>query len=285
MIAGSAGRQLARLAGVEATTWEPAESTVQLTVEKLADRVFIASYRRAKFNVYFEFYTNWHRKARWDMLAKSGLLSQRDELATVTIAIVLRKKGFKSQGGQLRLEVAGKPTQQLWYHEVCLWTVEPEAWWENEPGLMALYPLCNHGKLPGDAVTHAAATIEANAENSPEQGTFLALLGIFGKLNYPNLDVAQLIGVEKMKDSKFYQEIIEHGKIEGRIEGELESKREDILEALDARFGAIAVAELSPTVAGLEEIERAKHIFRLVLRSSTIDEVRSTLGSLGQPTS
>jgi len=55
------------------------------------------------------------RHAPWDMLAKSALLSQRLRLPTICLAFVLLPGGFHSQGGQLRLEAAGAPTQQLWF--------------------------------------------------------------------------------------------------------------------------------------------------------------------------
>ena len=36
--------------------------------------------------------------------------------------------------------MGGEPTQQLWFREVPLWGLDPEPWWEEVPGLMALYP-------------------------------------------------------------------------------------------------------------------------------------------------
>ena len=51
--------------------------------------------------------------------------------------------------GGFRLEALGGPTQHIWPREVRLWEEVPDASWESVPGLMALYPLCNHGqKLP-----------------------------------------------------------------------------------------------------------------------------------------
>src|SRR5947209_7984482 len=103
MIAETTGRQLARLAGVTCRRWQPLESTLQVTTELLADRVFRAQQGRKRFVVYFEFYTTWDADAPWQMLAKSGLLSERERLPTLCIAVVLRKAGFRSPGGQLRL--------------------------------------------------------------------------------------------------------------------------------------------------------------------------------------
>jgi hypothetical protein len=128
IIAETTGRQLARLAGVECRRWEPLESTLQVTTEFLANRVFRAHRGRDRFVVYFEFYTTWDRDAPWQMLAKSGVLSQRERLPTLCVAVVLQRRGFRSAGGQLRLEVGGEPTQQLWFKEVCLWRLAPGPW-------------------------------------------------------------------------------------------------------------------------------------------------------------
>jgi hypothetical protein len=144
LITDTSGRELARAAGVECSRLQPLEGSLPATTEKLADRAFRASRGRERFVLYFEFYTYWDRSAPWEMLAKSGLLSQREHLPTVCLAFVFRRRGFRSAGGQLRLAAAGRPTQRLWFKEVCLWKLKPEAWWEDVPGLMALYPLCRH---------------------------------------------------------------------------------------------------------------------------------------------
>jgi hypothetical protein len=179
----------------------PLEGTLPATTELLADRAFRANQGRQRFVVYFEFYTRWHRQAPWDMLAKSALLSQRLRLPTVCLAFVLTPRGFRSQGGQLRLEAAGTPTQQLWFREVCLWELEPQAWWEGVPGLMALYPLCRHRRTPPDAIRHAAEAI-GRAADASQRADNLALLKIFGELAFPQLEVAEMIRSDDLKGTK-----------------------------------------------------------------------------------
>ena len=84
---------------------------------------------------------------------------------------------------------------------------------------------------PGSSVLdalHAAASdadlSKVLLENSP--------LGIFGKLAYPRLNVRQIIGEEKMKESKFILEILE----EEKLRNFLEANRAAILNVLRARF-------------------------------------------------
>jgi hypothetical protein len=269
MIAVTTGRQLARLAKVESTSWRPAESTVQASVEKLADRVFLAGRGRKRFAVYFEFYTTWDSAAPWDLLAKSGLLSQRERLPTVSIAVVLRRQGFRSRDGQLRLEAAGGPTQQLWFKELCLWKLKPEAWWEDEPGLMALYPLCEHGRRPRDAITYAAGVIEAKVTGEVERAERLALLSIFGELAFPKLDVERMIGSEKMKESRMLRRI--------RQEGELAARRADILRVLRARFQAEPPLEVASALDAVDDLSRLEPLLDLAATCRDLAAFRAAL--------
>src|SRR6266446_1899288 len=94
-ITDTTARELARVARLECDHLQPVESTLPTTTELLADRAFRARRGRERFVVYYEFYTRWHRNAPWDMLAKAGLLSQRERLPTVRLAFVLRPRGFR----------------------------------------------------------------------------------------------------------------------------------------------------------------------------------------------
>ena len=67
--------------------------------------------------------------AVWSVLAKSGLLSERERLPTRSLVFVLLPQGYRDQDGTFRLEAEpGEPTQQVWFKEVCLWKEKPEAY-------------------------------------------------------------------------------------------------------------------------------------------------------------
>jgi hypothetical protein len=264
-ITDTSARELARAAGVRCQRLTPLEGTLPATTELLADRAFRATRGRERFVVYFEFYTVWDRHARWDMLAKSGLLSQRLRLPTVCLAFILRRRGFQSSEGQFRLEAAGGPTQQLWFREVCLWRLEPESWWETVPGLMALYPLCRHESPPVEAIRHAAAAIERGAADAPALADDLALLSIFGELAFPQLDVGGIIGRDKMKGSKLIRSFV------------AEAQREDVAEALRIRFGEEVGSEILPLLERIEDAERLRALHALAIRCASLDEFRAAL--------
>jgi hypothetical protein len=168
--ARSSGPGLSRLAGIVPDEWEPIGDTLQ-TAERLADRAFRTICGGQRQVVYMEAYTRWVESAPWSVLSKSGLLSERERLPTRSLIFVLLPQGYRDQQGTFRLEAApGTPTQQVWFTEVCLWKEKPEPWWEQHPGLMALYPLCDHGQETAQAVVRAAETIRHREMDSVPRG-------------------------------------------------------------------------------------------------------------------
>lgn len=270
-ITDTSARELARVAGVACERLRPLEGTLPSTTELLADRAFLASRGRERFVVYFEFYTRWDRHAPWDMLAKSGLLSRRLRLPTVCLAFVLLPRGFRSQGGQLRLEVAGAPTQQLWFREVCLWELEPEDWWHGVPGLMILYPLCRHRQSPREAVRHSAAAIEHLALPGGERADWLSWLNIFGGRLLPRDEVARIIGEEKMRESSVYRGIIGEG------------ERTAILRVLRARFGPDLPEDLTARLNRLYEPRQLEPLADLAATCPQLEDFHAALPPLPPP--
>jgi hypothetical protein len=142
-------------------------------------------------------------------LSQSGLLSARERLPTVSLVYILRPRGYRPQGGQFRLAVDEGPTQQVWFREVCLWQVEPQPWWDETPGLMALSPLCRQARSPQEVVGNAAEAITAHTADTVQRADLLATLAVFGTLVYQGFDVVSLIGRRQMKESKVILEFQE----------------------------------------------------------------------------
>ena len=269
-IAEASGQKLARIAGVDCTTWEPLESTLPVTVELLADRAFLASNAAERFVVYFEFFTTWDTGAFWDILAKSSLLSRREKLPTVCVVVVLQPEGAPAKKkGRIQHEVAKKVVQFVALEEVYLWEEHPEPWWDEEPGLMALYPLCHHEEEPEAAIRHAATAIEKNASDIIEQRDFMTFLSIYAVLKYPLIDVVGIIGREKMRDSPIAQMWVE--------EGSLMRLRASILKALRLRLKVNQTEEFAATLELIKETDRLDHIQDVALTCSTIEEFRAAL--------
>jgi hypothetical protein len=265
IIARVSGRSLARVAGLECRTWKPSESTLQATTERLADRVFIASQAKERFVVYFEFVTTWNNSVCWSVLGKSGLLAERERLPVACLIFILRRKNYKPQHGTMHLKIRGHSAQQVWFCEERLWEIKPEAWWENDPGLMALYPLCKHGQKPAESILHAAERIEHNEKDGVVRADLLTSLGIFGRLAYPGFDALSLIGREKMKESKAYWEIYDEGKSDDR--------RNAILDVVEARFGKRDAAAFKPLLNAVNDFDKLRSLTTLAAQCADVQDL------------
>jgi len=269
IIARESGRALARVAGFDCRQWKPCESTLQATTERLADRVFLARQGKERFAVYLEFVTTWNRGVPWSILGKAGLIAKRERKPVVSLIFVLQPRGYVPQNGTMKLSVGGKATQQVWFTENRLWDIEPEPWWEDEPGLMAMYPLCRHHVSPSQAILHAAEVIEQHEPDGVIRADLMTSLGIFGRLAYPGMDALSLIGRDKMKESKAYQEILD--------EGRADNGRTAVLTVIEERFGKRASASFRPSLNTIDDISQLDRILRLVLKCSSLDDVKKYL--------
>ena len=261
---------LCSLAGIRCEQWQSLGEILQ-TTERLADRAFEVRSGEEKFIVYMEAYTYWKEAALWSVLVKSALFSERERLPTVSLVFVLRPRRYRPQKGMFRLGARGKPTQQVWFEEVCLWKLKPASWWEATPGLMALYPLCRHGKPRRRAVSYAAGVIQERVTDPTARGDLLTTLGIFGKLAYPGMDVFQMIGREQMKESKFYQEIME--------EGALAKARADVIHALALRFGSENAAEFRELLEDIVDEHQLTELHGRAILCQDLEDFRQSLGS------
>ena len=217
LITDTSARELARVAGLACGQFRPIEGTLPATTELLADRAFRASQGRELRGLFRVLHAldsegalghageiglavaalaiadrlpGIHPAASGVSLAARPVPSSAASTLNFRVAALARVRGTRVLANAATREfscdsalvVAGKPTQQLWFREVCLWELRPEEWWERVPGLMALYPLCRHGRTPPDAIQHAAEAIGRAVSVASEREDQLFLLSVFGGL-------------------------------------------------------------------------------------------------------
>lgn len=266
----ASAREMCRLRGIRCDEWEPIGDTLQ-TTERLADRAFRAASGGHTFVVYFEAFTQWKQEARWNLLAKSALLSERERLPTRTFVFVLTPDGYHEQGGTFRLAVEDEATQQVWFREICLWREQPQPWWSTVPGLRTLYPLSAHNQSANDAVLHAAQAINGRVTDTVVRSNLLATLSIFATLAYPDLDAKELIGVELMRESKFLAQI--------EAEGELKNARAFVQQLLELRFGPEKGAEFADALNAINDMEKLSELHALAAKCRGLGPFRKALPS------
>ena len=83
---------------------------------------------------------------------------------------------------------------------------------------------------------------------------------VAGQLVYPRLDVRSIIGREKMKESRFYRDILQEGREEGREEGRQEALRQALLDALRIQFGEDATAPFEAAVNTIEDTDELRRL-------------------------
>jgi hypothetical protein len=101
-------------------------------------------------------------------------------------------------------------------------------------------------------------------------------------LAYSRLDVAGVIGRDKMKASRFARELVEEGRIEGQLAGQLSTKRADILRVLRLRFGDRA-GDHTAALAALDSLQRLEQLFDLAASCPSPDDFRAALPAEGSP--
>jgi predicted transposase YdaD len=111
--------------------------------------------------------------------------------------------------------------------------------------------------------------IEAHTPDTPARADFLAYLNTFGQLAFPRLNVAAIIGREKMKESPFLREIMNEGRVE--------EKRVDIVRILERRFGEEPARALMELLEECTELDHLRRLFDLALDCTSIEEFRTAL--------
>jgi len=96
-------------------------------------------------------------------------------------------------------------------------------------------------------------------------------LAFFGKLAYPGLAVMDLIGREHMRESKFFEEVMEEGRIE--------RSRTAILDALEVRFGPEAAVEFAEAVKEIRDPKLLAELHRHAITSRRLTAFRRKLAA------
>jgi predicted transposase YdaD len=122
------------------------------------------------------------------------------------------------------------------------------------------------------AVAHAAAAIHRRELDSYTRADLLTTLGIFGRLKDRTLDVLSIIGREQMRDSPFYQQLVE--------EGEQVRARKAVLQVLKARFGAEAAPEFEEAVNRIENFEQLEELLNLAARCRRVSQFRRAISQV-----
>ena len=173
-------------------------------------------------------------------------------------------------------EFLGLVTRQD-YRVINLWEVEAK--WVLEAELLPLLPF-----VPVLKGGHAAPFIQGalwRLRAEPKLSELESLLAFFASFVLETEFVQQIMrwDMAVLRESPWYQEILEQGRQEGLEQGLEQARRDDLRRVLRYRFG-----ELPREVeAGLEQlgVEQLERLFDVALQVATLDEFRTHMPSVG----
>ena len=206
-----------------------------------------------------EFQTVWERDMPRRMAGYTWRLYDRYDLPVHPVVVVLRPGG--SLASSWHMVTWGRPVASCWFHVMALWEVDAAQVMDQE--LTGLYPLLP--LMRWERETDPAAILEQSQrlildEIEPLEARADAYVGlrVLSAISYPSELVKQILQRrELMLESPAYREIQEEAREEGREEAREEALHDNLLAALDVRFGAVpaALAEQVRRRRGRTELE------------------------------
>ncbi|MFQ5594560.1 MAG: Rpn family recombination-promoting nuclease/putative transposase [Anaerolineae bacterium] len=151
------------------------------------------------------------------------------------------------------------------YRVVNLWEVEAQ--WVLDLELLPLLPFVPVLRGGQDLSLLKRAVTRLRAE--PALSELEPLLAFFASFVLETEFVRQIMRWDMaiLRESPWYQEILEEGREQGR--------REDVLQILEYRFGEVP-AEIEDALGGAD-LEQLERLFGVALRTTTLDEFRAHL--------
>ena len=222
-----------------------------------------------------EFQTAWQRDMPRRMAGYTWRLYERYDLPVHPVVVVLRPGG--SLETSWRMVTWGRPVATCRFDVIALWEMDAAVVMEQElAGLYPLLPLMRWEEevAPAAILEHSQRLIlDGIAPREARADAYVGLRVLSG-IRYPWQLVQQILRRrELMLESPAYREILEEGRQAGREEG----LRDDVLAALEVRFGVVpeALAEQVRQRRGRSELEG------LLRRAIVVESLEATGRELG----
>ena len=160
-----------------------------------------------------------------------------------------------------------------------LWEVEAEG--VVSQGLVGLYPLLPlmrwRESEPAVVLARSQDLILEQIKGREARADAYVALRVLSGMTYPTELVNQILQRrELMLESPVYEQIMEEGRQAGREEGQLARLREDVLAALEVRFG-VAPSSLAEQVRKMEDHQALEGLMR---RAIVVESLEVFAGEL-----
>ncbi len=217
------------------------------------------------------------------LLRYNTLLDDRHDLPTRSIVVLLRPEADGANlSGVYRRSLPGGPSfLEFRYDVIRVWEQPVESVLNGGLGTLPMAPVSDlAGMEPTEVIRRMKHRI--SRESKPDKGLFWSATGLLMGLRFSSKEISKLLrGVRGMKESSFYQMILEEGKAEGEAKGLAMGKAEGL--ALGEAKG-LALGKAEGVAQG--EAKEARKILLLVgqhLWGKPNSNVVEAINSLSDP--
>jgi len=214
------------------------------------------------------------------LLRYNTLLDDRHDLPTRSIVVLLRQQadGDDLSGVYRRSIPGGHDFLEFRYQVVRVWDQPVESVLLGGLGTLPMAPMCDLATMePAEVIRRMQERIDPQPRETA--GLFWSATGILMGLRYARNEILELLrGVRGMKESTFYQMILEEGEAKGEARGEarglargeaqgkMEEARRILFQLGKRRFGEPDPA----TVAAIESLSTVDEIKFLINRRDDV---------------
>ena len=235
----------------------------------LPDQPYRVTSGRGDRVVHVEAWTMWDHDIPNRMVEYGPLHWFKYRLPVDSYVILLIKKGLPRQAPRQGVTIAGGTRMETRFHLIRLWQISArKTLGSGRQALLPFVPLMDGGRAELEAGAEALRFV-SDERLRREIGLHFVMLG---GLRYNHFDLLEMIGgmsmmpIERLRESSFYQSILEEGRKEGREEGREEERKAalariaDLLRLLaDKRFPGVQLGSEVEAVGDPDKLHRLCH--------------------------
>lgn len=210
------------------------------------------------------------------MRAYAGLAEEKYKLPTYPVLINILKTGDAEIPTRYESNLAGLEVRQD-YRVINLWEVDVKIALEQPlPSLLPFVPILKGGE--DESIIREALRLLQADEQLNQLETVLAFFATF-VLDSSLVQEIMRWDMTVLRESPWYQEILQQGEQQGEQKGEKKDRLSSIELCLEVKFGNEGL-KFMPKISEISDLETLKTIQRSILTVESLDELKHILQNL-----
>ena len=227
--------------------------------------------------LHIEFQTKYDSNMPVRMLAYHARIVERYGLPVYPVVVYLTQTDRPIETTYSSY-IGGKHIFTFNYDVIKVWELKSKTVFRDElAGLYALTPL-----MPDADLAECREKLIGAVEHNLISASSYMCMATFARLKYSKEVVKNMIEDKLLKQSPFYEDLMEEGRVEGRVEGRDENAEKSLITVLSARFGSVS-ARMSERIHTLRERNSAllDELIKLAATVKDIGEFERKLDKMG----